>query len=79
MNKAKFIRTALYSAGVLLYGSWASAAEVVVRIDNPPESGVVALALFDSANAFGDLRDPYMVVMHSLDAHKEYIMEDVAR
>lgn len=77
MNKAKFIRTALYSAGVLLYGSWASAAEVVVRIDNPPESGVVALALFDSANAFGDLRDPYMVVMHSLDAHKEYIMEDV--
>ena len=38
--------------------SIAIAAELIVRIDNPPASGMVALVLFDSANAFGDLRDP---------------------
>ena len=77
MIKRHFIRTVFCSVGVMLYGPWASSAEVIVRIDNPPESGVVALALFDSANVFGDLRDPYMVVMHSLDGRDEYLMEDV--
>jgi len=77
MIKRHFIRTVFCSVGVMLYGPWASAAEVIVRIDNPPESGTVALALFDSANVFGDLRDPYMVVMHSLDGRDEYLMEDV--
>lgn len=77
MKKSNFIRTVFCGAAVLLYGTWASAAEVVVRIDNPPESGVLALALFDSANAFGDLRDPYMVVMHSLDGRDEYLMEGI--
>jgi outer membrane protein len=77
MIKNNFIRTVFCSVGVVLYGPWASAAEVIVRIDNPPESGKVALVLFDSANAFGDLRDPYMVIMHSLDGRDEYLMEDV--
>ncbi len=77
MIKRHFIRTVFCSVGVMLYGPWASAAEVIVRIDNPPESGTVALALFDSANVFGDLRDPYMVVMHSLDGRDEYLMKDV--
>jgi len=75
--KSNFIRSIFCSAVVLLYGSWASAAEVIVRIDNPPESGKVALALFDSANAFGDLRDPHVVVMQSLDGRDEYLIEDV--
>ncbi|MCG6939319.1 MAG: MipA/OmpV family protein [Gammaproteobacteria bacterium] len=48
-----------------------------MRIDNPPESGRVALVLFDSANTFGDLRDPYMVVKYPLDGREEYLIEDV--
>ncbi len=77
MIKNNFIRSIVCSIVVLLYGSWVSAAEVIVRIDNPPESGMVTLVLFDSANAFGDLRDPYMVVMYSLDGRDEYLMKDV--
>ena len=53
------------------------AADVSVRIDNPPESGKVALVLFNSANTFGDLRDPYKVVIHDLDGRDEYIIDDV--
>ena len=78
MIKRHFIRDVIFSAAILLSGPWASASEVIVRIDNPPESGLVALVLFDSANAFGDLRDPYVVVMHSLDGRDQYLIEDVA-
>ena len=78
MIKKHFIRYVIFSAAVLLYGPWASASEVIVRIDNPPESGMVALVLFNSANAFGDLRDPYVVVMHSLDGRDQYLIENVA-
>ncbi len=77
MIKSNFIRTVFFSGAVMLYGSRVGAAEVVVRIDNPPDSGTVALALFDSGNTFGDLRDPYMLVMHSLDGRDEYLIEDV--
>lgn len=36
----------------------AEAAEVVIRIDNPPESGTVTAMLFSSSSTFADLRDP---------------------
>ena len=54
-----------------------SAAELIVRIDNPPGSGTVIFELFDSANAFGRLRDPARVVEFSLDGDKEYRIEDI--
>ena len=62
----------------MLYGSVVNAAEVSVRIDNPPESGRVALVLFNSANTFGDLRDPFKLVIHDLDGRDEYSIDDVA-
>lgn len=46
---------ALLTAGV-------SAAELEVRIDNPPADGAVVLWLFDSPNTFVDLRDPVRIV-----------------
>ena len=61
---------ALYSAAVM-------AADITVRIDNPPAEGKVAFVLFDSANTFGDLRDPARVDIHVLDGRDQYIMEDV--
>lgn len=53
------------------------AAELIVRIDNPPASGTVAFVLFDSANTFGDLRDPALVVKHELDGREEYLIENI--
>lgn len=42
-----------------------SAAELEVRIDNPPAEGAVVAWLFDSPNTFVDLRDPVRVVVLS--------------
>ena len=61
---------ALYSATIL-------AADISVRIDNPPAEGKVALVLFDTANSFGDLRDPHTVVIHTLDGSESYRIEGV--
>jgi outer membrane protein len=38
---------------------------------------MIALALFNSANSFGDLRDPVMIVIYTLDGRDKYIIEDV--
>ncbi|HSR87368.1 MAG TPA: DUF2141 domain-containing protein, partial [Pontiella sp.] len=53
------------------------AAEVGVKLLNPPATGTVALALFDSPNAFGDLRDPVLVASFPLDGRDLYRIEDV--
>ena len=53
------------------------AAEVNVQFLNPPATGTVELALFDSPNTFGDLRDPVLVVRFALDGREAYRIEDV--
>jgi len=54
-------RCALFAAaGVCAMG--AAAADLELRIDNPPTNGVVVALLFDSAGTFVDLRDPARVV-----------------
>ncbi|MCW8851923.1 MAG: MipA/OmpV family protein [Gammaproteobacteria bacterium] len=70
-------RTIFFSGLIFLYSSKIIAADITVRIDNPPESGSVALVLFDSANTFGDLRDPFRVDIHQLDGRDEYLIDDV--
>lgn len=52
-------------------------AELAVQLDNPPASGVVALALFGSANTFGDLRDPAMLETYELDGRDNYVLSDI--
>ena len=54
-----------------------TAAELTVRLDNPPPEGNVAFVLFDSANAFGDLRDPVKLVIAPLDGRDLYRVEGV--
>lgn len=46
----------------LFGGLPALAAEVQVRVDNPPTNGTVVVWLFNSADTFVDLRDPVRVV-----------------
>ncbi|MFW2439935.1 MAG: MipA/OmpV family protein [Arenicellales bacterium] len=75
--KNNSLKLLLFTVMILFFGKVANAAEVIVRIDNPPESGTVALALFNTANSFADLRDPVRVVKHSLDGSEEYKIDNV--
>lgn len=75
--KIMFIKTLFITVIALLYGAVAYAAEISVRIENPPASGSVVFALFNSANTFADLRDPFKRVIHDLDARDVYIIDDI--
>ncbi|BCS96287.1 hypothetical protein DSLASN_19190 [Desulfoluna limicola] len=64
----------------LIFLGWSlagNAAELTVRLDDPPTEGIVAFVLFDSANAFGDLRDPVKLVKHPLDGRDLYLIEEI--
>ncbi|MBW2513531.1 MAG: hypothetical protein JRE21_03030 [Deltaproteobacteria bacterium] len=65
VNKVLAAMHLVVSLGFL--GSLALAAELSVRLENPPAEGNVQFVLFDSANTFGDFRDPVKVVKHPLD------------
>lgn len=68
----------MLAAALLLAGTVRiSAAEISVRLDTPPSSGSVAFVLFDSANTFGDLRDPAHVFMYPLDGRETYQLTDI--
>ncbi|MFC1665173.1 MipA/OmpV family protein [Pseudomonadota bacterium] len=68
---------ALSGVCILFWALVGNAGELTVSIDNPPPKGTVALVLFDSANAFGDLRDPAKVVKHPLDGRQVYRVRDI--
>ena len=70
-------KTVLLIASFIFLQSTLWAAELAVRLDNPPPQGIVQLALFDSANTFGDFRDPVRVVKHSLDGREIYYVRNV--
>lgn len=73
----RYFRNIIYSLSLLAVSHSILAAEISVRIDDPPASGNVAFVLFDSANTFGDLRDPYKVTIHALDDRERYLIENV--
>jgi outer membrane protein len=79
--KGDSMKHAVFSVlfGAFLLGwSWVvNAAELTVRLEEPPLAGVVAFVLFDSANAFGDLRNPALVVKHPLDGRDLYHIENI--
>lgn len=75
--KINCIKNIFITVIILLYGPTVYAAAISVRIDNPPDSGRVALVLFNSANTFGDLRDPFKMVIHELDGRDEYVINDI--
>jgi outer membrane protein len=55
----------------------ADASTIVVRLDEPPPDGTLVVLLFDSANAFGDLRDPLKTLTFSSDDRETYRIEEV--
>jgi outer membrane protein len=52
-------------------------AQVSVHLDPAPDSGIVVLELFDSANAFGDFRNPVSTVRFPADGRSTYSLEKV--
>ncbi len=65
--------------GFLLHawGSFANAAELTIRLEDPPPNGFVIFSLFDSANTFGDLRDPVKIVKLPLDGREAYNLGNI--
>ena len=53
------------------------AAELSVQLDNPPSEGFVQFALFDSADTFGDFRDPVKIVKQPLDGRQRYRIQKI--
>ena len=63
---------------ILLAGlPFARAAEIRIRIQNPPESGSMVFMLYDSPNAFGDLRDPALTVTAEPDGRNIWSITNV--
>ncbi len=64
---------------VLYFGLTLSlhAAEVVVKLDNPPPQGMLVFELFDSANTFGDFRDPAATLRLPADGRESYIISNM--
>lgn len=64
----------------LLFNSLPSfAAKLSIRLDNPPESGIVEFQLYDSANAFGALSNPIKTVRYNVNGREPYIIDDLSR
>lgn len=57
--------------------NYVHASQLLVHINNPPNNGSVAFMLFDSANSFGDLRDPAILVKYPLDGRDQFAIENI--
>ncbi len=77
MKVYKIRRILFFSVFLVGWSLAASAAELTIRLEEPPPSGTVAFVLFDSANTFGDLSDPSMVVKLPLDGRDVYLIENI--
>ena len=55
----------------------ARAAELRVRVDHAPKEGTLVFEVYDSANAFGDLRRAVWTRAFPADGREVYILEDV--
>jgi outer membrane protein len=53
------------------------AATLTISLDNPPESGTIGFQLYDSANAFGALRDPVKSVRYEVNGNDPYIIDNL--
>ncbi len=72
-----FLITGFLIVSLVFLESPLSAAELSVRLENPPPEGVVQFVLFDSANTFGDFRDPVKVVKHPLDGRERHRIQNI--
>jgi outer membrane protein len=57
--------------------SVSEAAQIRIRIDNPPPDGTIVVRLYDSASAFADFRDPAVEKVFTIDGSDIFVIEDV--
>lgn len=62
---------------LLGWGAFAQSAELTVRVKDAPADGVLVLQVYDSANAFGDFRDPVAELRTQVRADGTYTLRDV--
>ncbi|AOS97724.1 MltA-interacting protein precursor [Microbulbifer aggregans] len=56
--------------------SSATAAEITVRLQNPPPEGSLVLQVYDSPDAFGDFRRPAREMRYAIQAGETYLIPD---
>lgn len=78
MKKYAIRKTVFFSLFFIAWCQMVNAAELIVRLENAPSTGNAIFLLFDSANAFGDMRDPAKIVKHRLDNRDHYRIENVS-
>lgn len=54
-----------------------NASDLTISLDNSPETGTVVFQLYDSANAFGALRNPVRSVRYELDSREFYTIQGI--
>jgi len=53
------------------------AGQILIRFENPPKEGNLVFLLYDSANTFGDFRDPFWVETWPSDGRESYGFKDI--
>ena len=69
----KFLAIAL----LITWASVSQSAELTVRLKDAPADGTLIFQVYDSANAFGDFRNPALEVRSSTRADGTYVLADV--
>jgi outer membrane protein len=77
-RKKELYRILLMTIFFMAWSISAQAAELRVRLVNPPPAGMVSFLLFDSANSFGDLRNPVKALKLPLDGRDVYHIENIS-
>lgn len=76
--KTSFLRKPVFLALLFIACSKTiNAAEVIIHFENAPSTGKAIFMLFDSANAFGDFRDPAKIVKKPFDNREYYLIQSV--
>ena len=69
----------LLSTYLLLNSLPSFAAELTIKLDNPPVSGIVEFQLYDSANSFSAQSNPVKTVRYNVNGRETYIIENISR
>jgi outer membrane protein len=72
---AAFLASLLMALGA--GGGEIHAADIIVNLEQAPQGGKVVLLLFDSANAFGDFRDPVRSEPFEADGRTSFLLAEV--
>ena len=68
------------ACGLLLLTAccYANAAQIALRVSNPPATGSLVLQVYDSASAFGDFRDPMVQARIPIAPDADYRLRGIA-